>query len=491
MGIPELAPPSSHEDSRIPPLFGRLPSKLFTPLASQNREQYWAILTRLHAEKFGPDAPLPPSKGYTHREVVVDIEQELQLQDHWSAEGEDAETPNGIRANMVFNRILDAGWLRIDRHGVERTVSMRPVVSHFLTQLVNFAERGPVFVSGKVNVIEASLREVAEGKKLGDVLGEVAQSSRDLLEHIRNTSNIIRELMESLSADMPTAQYVRSFFTHYIERVFIGDYRELRTREHPLSRRQHILRMVESIDETTELRDRLVSWYVQNRASGDISRAERLYARDMQRLRDLSRIDEYLARLDDEIRRANRRALAFLDYKMRAVYSLDTKIRHAIEQVIASNTVSHDPFSPGEMISAIRLAEPRKAIDRPDSTALRKITASPIDLARARVLHRARDARTISAPKLAAFVDRVTGDSGRIDNKQIPLETVADIRAYQTLSVYATVMATKSKRLHQNAKSMLRGFTVESTGQTEDPHQLISGKSFMVFKSTLRKKGEV
>ena len=46
---------------RYPPLFKRLPDRLFTPLASANRFQYWSLLCALHAKRFGPEAPLPPS----------------------------------------------------------------------------------------------------------------------------------------------------------------------------------------------------------------------------------------------------------------------------------------------------------------------------------------------------------------------------------------------------------------------------------------------
>ena len=35
--------------------------RLFAPLASANRFQYWSLLCVLHAKRFGPEAPLPPS----------------------------------------------------------------------------------------------------------------------------------------------------------------------------------------------------------------------------------------------------------------------------------------------------------------------------------------------------------------------------------------------------------------------------------------------
>jgi hypothetical protein len=63
--------------------------------------------------------------------------------------------------------------------------------------------------------------------------------------------------------------------------------------------------------------------------AGDGERAPSPAARSLRRLRELERIDEYLARLDEDIRQANRRALAFLDYRLRAPDKLDVLLRRA------------------------------------------------------------------------------------------------------------------------------------------------------------------
>jgi len=86
-----------------------------------------------------------------------------------------------------------------------------------------------------VRSIEANLQLIVEQNADGDTLQEAASQTRNLLEHVRNTGTNIRDLMASFSVEMTTAHYVQRFFIDYIERVFIGDYRELRSaREHPL-----------------------------------------------------------------------------------------------------------------------------------------------------------------------------------------------------------------------------------------------------------------
>jgi hypothetical protein len=91
-------------------LFARLPDRLFGPLASPNRHQYWRFLCSLHERRFGPDAPFPPSQGFHWRDITRDIEDELFAQDAWVGDEHTIpNTPIGIRANEVFHTLREAG----------------------------------------------------------------------------------------------------------------------------------------------------------------------------------------------------------------------------------------------------------------------------------------------------------------------------------------------------------------------------------------------
>ena len=412
-------------------LFERLPDKLFTPLASANRHRYWAMLCHLHDKRFGPNAPLPPSRGFSHREITQDIEDELLTQDAWVLEEEiTCETPINIRAISVFNRFCDSGWLHKERHGVDNRITMSPAVSRFLTLLIHFAETGPIFVSGKIRSIDLLIQDIIRGNASGDNVVEAAEQSRDLLEHVRNTGSNIRDIMEALGVENSTALYVRRFFDEYIERVFIGDYGELRTKEHPLSKRSHILRAVEEIYSVEDHRERLISWYQDKRCPGDHSKAEDYFEKDINRIFDLRRIDEYLDRLDDEIRRANRRALAFLDYRLRSLRPIDHMVKDAIESAHAGNLPPlGDPFPSGDMISMERLAEPRKFIERKAPSSLRRQMPSDEEKARANLIRRARDRRSMSPMKLATFVSEKLRDVDHISSKALNLQSIEDVRA--------------------------------------------------------------
>jgi hypothetical protein len=461
-------------------LFARLPDKLFSPLASTNRRQYWTLLCALYQRRFGGDAPLPPSEGFSSREMIRDIEEFLFQIDDWENEdGEDAATPLNVRANNVFRRLVDSGWLRLDRHGIDRRISMAPTVAHFLSRLISFAETGPLFVAGKIRSIEANVKLVLDGGE-GDSLQEAADQCRALLEHVRNTGTSVRDLMETLTPDLTTAQYVRTFFVSYVEEIFIGDYKDLRTKDHPLCHRMNILEQVERLASSVEIRAKLLAWYVSKRSGGNESRAARLLERDLDRLRELSRIDEYLSRLDTEIRRANRRALAFLDYRIRSLRPLDDLIDAAIQVTLAKVGDIPGPFAPGFMVHPEGLAEPRRVTMRAPSDILRKELPNERDIARIRLMMKAREARSMTAPKLADFVRINCEDKPSVHCGDLAIETIEDICAYQSLAALSMSMCSHSKRLRDGARILARGFMVQQSESDDVVGEMVAGRGFMI-----------
>ncbi len=471
-------------------LFERLPDGLFKPLSSANRHKYWALLCHLHEKRFGPNAPLPPSRGFSSREIIQDIEDEILTQNAWELEdSETPETPINIRAIGVFNRFLDSGWFRKERHGVDHRVTMAPAVSQFLTVLVLFAETGPVFVSGKIRSIDFNIQQIIQGNAGGDTLSETADQARNLLEHVRNTGTNIRDIMEALGTEATTAHYVRRFFGEYIERVFIGDYRELRTKEHPLSRRAQILRALDEIHSSDEHRERLVSWYQAKRCAGDRRKAEEFFEKDIYRIGDLKRIDEYLDRLDDEIRRANRRALAFLDYRLRSLRPIDHMIKDAITAALAGKLPElGNPFPAGEMISSERLAEPRKIVERPAPSSLRRQVPSDEERARAELTRRARERRSMSPLKLTRYVAQKLGEDEQITSGELDLKSVEDVRAYQALATIGFAMSSKSRRLQATVRTMAKGFDVQQLPTNDPEGTLIIGRPFIVKRRKIQGK---
>jgi hypothetical protein len=452
-------------------LFERLPDRLFLPLATESRFQYWTLLCALHRHRFGPEAPLTPSDGFTHRDISRKIEEVLRELDWNPVEIEGADdpaTPLNVRANGILQRLVDCGWLREDRHGLEKRITMAPAVSQFLSDLVRFAETGPVFVAGKIRSIELNVNAVADGAE-GDSLAEAADSARNLIEHIRNTGLNVRDVMNALTPELATGEYVRRLFKDYIKSIFIGDYGELRTREHPLARRQQILDTLERKVCSPENYARLIGWYKKNMANDNEVDARRLLERNLDRIRELSRIDEYLERLDEEIRRANKQAVAFLDYRVRALRPVDAIIDSAINSLLRVDCDVAVPFSPGSMISPESLAEPRIRAPKLPADALRRAVPTETDIARMHLKMRAREARQVTPLKLRLFLRDQLNDRAELTSDQLRIESVSDLVSKQALALNALAMKTKSEKQRRAAQANIRGHDLNLDVEAIEP----------------------
>ena len=472
----ERRPVTSHfsPSAAQPALFATLPQGLFGPLASPNRVHYWRLLCRLFDECFGPDAPMPPSVGFQRREITAAIERYLLTDDPWiTDDGDLPDTPLAVRANLVYERFRQTGWLRQERIGARDMVSMTHPVSQLLTLLIDFAERGPTFFGAKVRSIELQLSQVIAGKAMGDTLDEAADQSRQLLSNVASISVQVRDLMPELSKAESTAQFARQLFERYVGELFVGDYAELHNADHPLARRTSILSMVREIEHGPQ-RAPLLAWYAEHAPGGDAAVAEHRFNRSLRRLYEIDRIDEYLGRLDDDIRQANRRALAFLDYRLRAPDQLDTLLRRACRGVLAApEDALRLPVATGGLMDEQRLRPPRQRPRPIPRTANVQAAPTPEQLARLNLLRQMKRVRLVLPEDLTRYLDRhwnVAGSAGgssmldtnTIDSNALQIATIADFRAYQTLVTLALRSQRKGGlRRDDPLQRLLRGFRVE------------------------------
>ena len=425
-------------DSAEPPLFAVLPPGIFSPLASPNRQHYWRLLCQLYGDRFGPDAPMPPSVGFQRRDIVADLERYLLTDDPWEADDGDAPDASiNARAVAIYERFRQSGWLRQERVGAREMASMPPIIERLLSELIDFAERGPTFLSAKIQAVELQLRHVLDGKGGGDSLDEAAATARQLLSFVASLSVQVRDVMGELSQASSTAAFARTLFDQYVARLFMGDYAQLHNSDHPLARRTAILGMVQELRLGPRHKE-LIGWYRHHLTGGDEQRAVERLNRSLRRLAEIDRVDEYLGRLDEDIRHANRRALAYLDYRLRAPDKLDVLLQRACKAVQhADESRLRLPVAAGGLMQEERLRPPRATPTPIPRNANQVRVPTPEQLARMRLLQRIKRARLVVPGDLRAFVARHWGATDTLDSDALTIESIPDLRAYQTLLTLA------------------------------------------------------
>jgi Wadjet anti plasmid transformation system JetA-like protein len=340
-------------------LFDRLPAGLFAPLASPNHQRYWELLLRLYDQFFGAEATPPEGEGFLQRSITLEIERHIIDGAAWTQEeGQEPNTPLSVQANVVYRRLVDSGWLREDRIGVKKYVTMPTPVQKFLEILRQFAEEGPQIIGGKVLMIHNQLEQVlADPTKNASGFPEAALQARQLIGALSATTMRVREAIELLSSQETTAGFVRAFFDEYIGQFYIRDYHELRTENHPLRNRWRIVQVAQDLRDDPVKRETMVSYYRTAFRCASKEQAEDRFEKDVARFLMFKDIDAHLNRLNSSVERATSRALANLHYKLRTQDKLDRLLTASIRSVTncAPDTQCRMDTLPGYLLSETRL----------------------------------------------------------------------------------------------------------------------------------------
>lgn len=317
-------------------LFDRIPAGLFRPLASPNRKRYWNLLLRLYDRFFGPEATPAEGDGYIQRSITLEIERYLLDVVDWEAEdGDDGpDTPLAVQSNIIYRRFVNAGWLREDKIGVRNFVIMPTAVQKFLELLRQFADEGPQIIGGKVQLIYNQLRQVVlDPAKQAGGFHEAALQARQLVSTLSATTMRVSEVMDLLARQESTADFIRTFFDDYIGQIYIRDYHELRTENHPLRHRWEIVQAAMDLRDDPEKRKTMVAYYHIAFRCMAVEEAEGKFEKDVSRFLMFKDIDTHLDRLNTSVDRATARALARLQYKLRTQDNLDRLLTESINRL--------------------------------------------------------------------------------------------------------------------------------------------------------------
>lgn len=453
-----LSSPLGQDD--VPPLFERLPLELFRPLAAGNGRRYWILLCRLIDEMWG-DGGHSPGEETPKSVIVRRVETMLAAEDPWE---EELETPINIRAHDIVRILIESGWLNQRRRGVAEMVTVRPVIAQFHTVLCEFARHEPEFLGSKVRSIFLNLRDVVNGEAGGAQYAEAAIQAKQCMAHIANTGCRVQDLMDELMKRTSAREFVRGFFEEYVEKVFIADYSELRTKDHPLQHRSQILAMTLQLQHDEPQREKLITWYQDKKANGDHLRAESLYERDTRLLMRLKDVDEQLRRLDEEIRDANQRAIAFIEYKMRAPKQLDKLLARAMRATsrLEEGHVALPAAAGFRHAGHELLAKPRSAAKPIVATAVDKRPPTLQELAMEMLRKRMADNRLVDKVRLANYLVQQLGRRTDITSDELTIDSINDLCCYQRLLLIAAHGACPpSQRRSDPQLQLLKGVRID------------------------------
>lgn len=465
-------------------LFDRIPPGIFGPLTGKNSRRTWTLLARLAESYFGPDSVPPYPDGYLHEQITKEIERFL-LDSGWDEDDTDLATPLNVQANNILARLVESGWLSEDRVGVRKFVAMRPVVSRFFEALQQFAIEGPQLVSGNILVIHSTLKDVANNPRTNAAaFVTAAQTCVRLINSLNSTTLRTRDLMKELTREQDTPVFVRRFFTEHIAEMYVRDFKELRTANHPLRLRFDIIELVHRVAESEPLRTQLLDGYRELPGTVPGEEATAL-ERDILRFRRLLDVEKFLERMDGVMEAASQRALAYLGYRLKASERIEEVITDTLDALSRAEQLGVQPegrlLSPPPVIAEGRLRMPAPAPAKPVRKPMVKREMTPHEKA----LHWLRKAvvtnRDATPVAMKKYVQANLPNGVEVRAADMPKEKVQDAVAFVVLMRLAALAKNNPAMARSNPLLRRLGFSAtmdKNGGRVDTP--LFNASDFTV-----------
>jgi len=436
-------------------LFDRLPSSLFNPLTGQNNRRAWDLLTQLSERFFGPDCVPDYPEGYLHERITKEIERFL-LDRGWEVEGEEeSSTPVNVQANQLLSRFVETGWFIEDRVGARVFVSMRPVVARFFEMLESFAMEGPQLVGGNIQLIHNQLKQVVTDPK-GQAAGfqSAALLCSRLINALNATTLRVRDLIRDLTQEEATPIFVKRFFTEHIEEIYVRDFRQMRTENHPLMLRFEIIELVDQATQSEPSRSLLLDGYRELPTSDRQTTAEDALTRDIARFHRLLDVEKFLERMDRVIDSATQRALAYLGYRLKASERMEYVLKNAVSSICRASEIGipieSRLLSPSAVIADYRLRMPNLPPAKPVRRSMKKREMTPREraeliLRKAMIRH-----RDTTPAAVHRYVESRIPVGSQLDASSLPIESVEDAVAVLVLMRMASILRANPRAIREN-----------------------------------------
>ena len=479
MGLPDM-------NASAIGLFDRLPLNIFSILHGANSRRAWDLLERLATQYFGPDSDPPYPDGYLHGDITKEIERFL-LDKGWDIDDNEGvgQTTN-IKANYLLTRLVEAGWLCEDKVGARLFITMRPVVSRFFEMLHQFAIDGPQMIGGNIQVVHAQMKSVvAQPREQAAGFVTAAKLCTQLISSLNSTTFRVRDLMQEIAKEREMHIFVGRFFAEHISQIYIRDFKELRTENHPLRHRMDILGLVDEVARNEPSRSQLLQGYRDLPGTKPGEEGEML-ERDIERFHRLMTIERFLERMDRIIETVYQRANAYLAYRLKATERIEAIIADTIDAAMRADgcgiPIKGNLLSPSPIINEDHLYLPPLRRPKPAPPASKKRVMTPQE----RAMHRLRKImianRDTSPAALRDYVALTFPEGVSLSVADLPTGTVKDLVSQVALSHLAAIATSDPGKFRNDGLLKNLGFVVESARGERVDTEFFNMPNFTVWR---------
>ena len=167
------------------------------------------------------------------------------------------------KTHYCFQRLVESGWLKVERQGHKDHVFMSPLIIELLEFLDGAGKDVSKNVGGSVLTVRDSLERVLNIKSTDqDIfmsLGQAVDESRKMSRRMNRLASHLRDITEKI-AELPDApQKAEAFFNGFINESSFADYNDIKDKNHPMRFKSDILKMLHKIEFDPLANQRVVS----------------------------------------------------------------------------------------------------------------------------------------------------------------------------------------------------------------------------------------
>lgn len=471
-------------------LFDRIPSGVFNALTGKNNRRAWDLIVRLYDQYFGPDAIPDYPEGYLRDRLVKEIERFL-LDAGWENESDETEppaTPLNVQANQLLDRLVETGWLVDERVGLRTFINMSPTVSRLFDLLYQFSTEGPQLLGGNVLLIFNQLKGVMQDPR-GQVSGFIsaARLCVQLIHSLSATTLRVRDLMKDLTHEEATPIFVRRFFSEHIGEIYVRDFKNLRTDNHPLRLRFEIISMVNRLCMEDSLRESLLSGYAEIPGARPGEEEEAL-ERDRRRFMQLLDVEKFLERMDQVIDAATQRAIAYLGYRLKASERIEEVLAGTVEVVCKTHAagllLEGQLLSPDTLASEERLRMPIPPPPRPNRTPIKQREMTIEEKARRELRRAMLQHREMTPTAMRRYVAAYIPHGATVSAENLVIEKVEDAVAFLSLSRLASISSHHPKSVKNNPLLRDMDFKISLTADSRVDNPYFNAPHFTITRES-------
>jgi hypothetical protein len=418
--------------------FDFYPEQIFSPLSGANSRVFIDVLMSLYHRFFDETADydeeaVPVSIIKTHIESVLRTAKFWTDENSGSREVVSDTTDIVQKVHYTYMRLLDCGWLKLERQGHKDYVFMTPRVVELLDLLDNVGRELSRHVGGSVLSVYRNLLGITDKNQkttAPDIvmsLEQAVEDSRSMAKRMRRLAAHLRDLTEKIAEFDDAIKKAEAFFDGFINESSFVDYNEIKKKDHPMRFKADILAMLNDIEFNPVINADVRAAMAADKSIGE--QADVKLSESLAKIRGifintdnlLDRIDKTHANLVyrfNEALRYRRRAGSDLKERIEDVFSL---LRHKPD-IESLNVVNQMPEISG--ISAehlYKIKRQKRTLDRNNSSQERKVSA--VTMMRNRLHRDYLMMMTVNPERLLEWLDETIGSAVFISSKDIAVET--------------------------------------------------------------------